>query len=416
MGKRVPFGITKLISKCIPGGVKIRCGIGRIRVLNIRFHKRATRKHDHYLERSCTQKKKLKDKRKVCTNDIMRKKEIRKENIRKWENANEVVTNCRPKNIPTEKRTNDEQSDKKAKKNCECTNALQAAIVVEQLYKQRMDKRLQQHWKLIQTQNEHNSLKENKLQATKCSKDGIESIEMINNVLENFPSDAARQLKDESAPQNRGSVNTMGNERNCKSVATGRDKIGILKRTKDEDPFGNGTGKLREDWTSEENAKLKSEQEEIFCSSRFEFIRNQIAMQLNAKVTTCAKKANEINRTHQTYEKRRREVVKLSYVKEGRLNDVTRNVGKPNPYSQVYTVPMCIRTNEEKWNILPPKIWAPKFSEHNDTLENFPFNGTNRADKLNNESTLRKVLSLSEAGEVNRLVTDLNESKSNTRQ
>uniref|UniRef100_A0A5S6QHG4 Uncharacterized protein n=1 Tax=Trichuris muris TaxID=70415 RepID=A0A5S6QHG4_TRIMR len=56
---------------------------------------------------------------------------------------------------------------------------------------------------------------------------------------------------------------------------------------------------------------------------------------------------------------------------------------------------------------------APKFSEHNDTLENFPFNGTNRAGKLNNESTLRKVLSLNEAGEMNPnpLVTDLNESK-----
>uniref|UniRef100_A0A5S6QIE2 Uncharacterized protein n=1 Tax=Trichuris muris TaxID=70415 RepID=A0A5S6QIE2_TRIMR len=135
----------------------------------------------------------------------------------------------------------------------------------------------QMHTGTIMNEESSNQL-DPKLQTAKCSKDGTESTEMINNVLENFPSDTARQLKDESAPQKRGSANTMGNERNCKSVATGRDQIGMLKRTKDEHPFGNGTGKLSEDWPPEENAKLESEQQDIFCRSRFEFIRNQIAM------------------------------------------------------------------------------------------------------------------------------------------
>uniref|UniRef100_A0A5S6QPV8 Uncharacterized protein n=1 Tax=Trichuris muris TaxID=70415 RepID=A0A5S6QPV8_TRIMR len=159
MGKRVPSGITKLINKCIPGGVKIRRGIRRLGVLNIRFRKRATRKRDHYLERSCIQKKKVKDKRKACTNDIMRKKEIGKENIREWKNANEVVANSRRKNMTTEKRANDEQSDKKAKKICECPNAMQAAIVIEQLYKQRTDKRLeQQNYQITKKANETNRI------------------------------------------------------------------------------------------------------------------------------------------------------------------------------------------------------------------------------------------------------------------
>uniref|UniRef100_A0A5S6QHG7 Uncharacterized protein n=1 Tax=Trichuris muris TaxID=70415 RepID=A0A5S6QHG7_TRIMR len=183
-------------------------------------------------------------------------------------------------------------------------------------------------------------------------------------------------------------------------LAKSEDKRSVLENGASKSSEANLKG-TSEASLPEQIAILKKEHCAV-SRSRFEFIRNQVAAQLNVILRENVRRANKAERIDRTDEKRQTRSAKLNELRKQWMNDVPKNAG------QAESVHPSAQWHEWAKNgkILHPNLRIQTDITENTilasfTLRNFVLNESNRTDQWTSESARGKCYSNVRYGEKN---------------